>query len=231
MKTQTFFIGSNEEEGFLPVARLSKEADGYSFCYTNGRKEISYGNPLKYQFPDEIDVYKSKDLFRFFQNRLMSPKRPDYGRYMKSLGLTRSATPFEVWSVTAGKRMTDSFEVFPKLVKDISTGKIRCNFLLETRTREHGLSEGDELFFQKNKHKNGKPPTVVDSKGKFAGYTPLYLSIDLIQVLEEKDTKYKLAVKRVSTDYFDFVLVELEADLNGHKIMEGYLYQPIEVPN
>jgi len=52
-------------------------------------------------FPDLSEQYRSRRLFPFFENRIMSPLRPDYEDYLSALGLSRDeATPFEMLART-----------------------------------------------------------------------------------------------------------------------------------
>ncbi len=56
-------------------------------------------------FPDLSEQYRSRRLFPFFENRIMSPLRPDYEDYLSALGLSRDeATPFEMLARTGGGR-------------------------------------------------------------------------------------------------------------------------------
>lgn len=102
---------------FHEVATLRIPCDGdglYGFEYRRPLADAFVPFPA---FPDVDRAYESPTLFPFFQNRIMSPLRPDYDDYLAALGLTRDeATPFEMLSRTGGVRATDTVQVVPEPV-------------------------------------------------------------------------------------------------------------------
>jgi len=62
--------------------------------------------------------YRSMELFPLFRNRVIAHGRPDRAAYLQNLDLPEGAAPAEILSVNGGARVTDSFEVFPKLEQD-----------------------------------------------------------------------------------------------------------------
>ena len=80
-----------------------------------GTARVNY--PPLLSFPQLHRDYRSSALFYQFQNRVMKPNRPDFADHVQRLGLPESADPFEMLSVSGGYRVTDDYEVFPKLVK------------------------------------------------------------------------------------------------------------------
>lgn len=62
----------------------------------------------------------------------MSRGRPDFIDYLRQLDLVESADPIEILSVGGGTRATDSFEVFPKLVRQ-PDGSFLCRFFFMAR--------------------------------------------------------------------------------------------------
>lgn len=67
-------------------------------------------------FPDLTGEYvREGGLFSFFENRVMSARRPDFGQYADALGLTRAqADPVEILARSAGGRATDTVHVVPE---------------------------------------------------------------------------------------------------------------------
>ena len=68
-------------------------------------------------FPELDREYRSPELFALFRNRVMAKGRPDRMDYLSSLDLPEDASPSEILSVNGGTRVTDTYEVFPKLEK------------------------------------------------------------------------------------------------------------------
>lgn len=103
---------------FVPVARLASliTDDGsslFEFAYINHATGNHEFQPFL-SFPRLEHVYRSRDLFPMFQNRLMSPRRSDYGQHMEQLGLSLHVRdPLIILSRSGGRRMTDTLELFP----------------------------------------------------------------------------------------------------------------------
>ena len=139
MTTKTLFLAWQDRANtrqWFPVGRLDANLDcsEFRFRYINGAKraqeEVGF-SPLL-EFPELERDYRSSDLFPIFQNRIMTPRRPDFPEYLRSLDLAENADPIEILSANGGRRVTDSFEVFPELVKNEDGGFV-CRFFL------HGL--------------------------------------------------------------------------------------------
>ena len=90
------------------------------------------GFPLLIEFPKLKKAYRSSELFSLFQNRVMNPARPDFAEYLRNLDLTEGADPIEILATNGGSRVTDAYEVFPKIIKD-DDGSFACRFFLLSR--------------------------------------------------------------------------------------------------
>ena len=114
---------------WFPVGRLDIEPQVHRFRYIRGAKRAQEqgGFWTLAEFPDLYETYTSPQLFATFQNRVINPRRPDRERYLKHLALPTDADPYEIMAVSGGKRVTDSYEVFPKLVK-AQDGSFKCRF-------------------------------------------------------------------------------------------------------
>ena len=83
----------------------------------------------------------------------MNKKRPDFAEYLRSLDFTEEADPIEILSVNGGQRVTDAYEVFPKIQKDDS-GQFTCRFFLHgwrrvnqaAQERINRLRPGEKLY-------------------------------------------------------------------------------------
>ena len=135
MSTKTLFLAWQYKRGedrlWFPLGRLDIEPSLYRFRYTGGavraQQELNY--PPLLSFPQLHRDYRSSALFYQFQNRVMKPNRPDFADHVQRLDLPESADPFEMLSVSGGYRVTDDYEVFPKLVK-AKDGSFVCRFFL-----------------------------------------------------------------------------------------------------
>src|SRR3990167_8124861 len=142
---------------WFPVGRLSsdKAKGGYMFEYIHGALEaekLAGFRPLP-QFPEFERQYVSDTLFPLFQNRVFNANRRDFTDYVRTLGLDPShIDPMEILALTGGERQTDSFEVFPKLLKEVDNS-FTCRFFLHglrhvsesAQARVPSLCVGDEL--------------------------------------------------------------------------------------
>ena len=71
----------------VPIGRFSRTANGYSFVYTRAAAEKRDFRPLL-GLPDLHQRYDSQQIPAVFSQRVMSPSRSDYGKYLAMLGLS-----------------------------------------------------------------------------------------------------------------------------------------------
>ncbi len=96
-----------------PVGLLTWNGAAYGFAYLR-RATSEPGFRAFLGFPKFDCLYSSSTLFPLFAQRIMSPYRPDYGRYLQALDLQSSASPWEVLARSEGRREGDSVLVFPE---------------------------------------------------------------------------------------------------------------------
>ena len=98
-----------------PVGLLTKSvlngSESYRFVYLKASESLK-GFKYLPGLPDRHSVYRSEKLFPVFRNRQMPRRRPDYPRYVNSLGLDTESHPFEVMARNEGRKLTDRIEVF-----------------------------------------------------------------------------------------------------------------------
>ncbi len=95
------------------VGTLERGAAGYMFTYEPAARDVSGFTPFA-EFPDWDIEYRSDALFATFANRVMTPRREGYDRYVHSLGLASALPePFEVLARTLGTRATDHVQLLP----------------------------------------------------------------------------------------------------------------------
>ncbi len=136
MGEKTLFLAWQDRDAsreWFPVGRLDAGVENkrYRFRYIGGamRAKETAGFPLIISFPRINGDYKSTKLFPTFSNRVMRPGRPDFKDYLKLLALTEDSDPIDMMAVSGGRRVTDSYEVFPQIVKQ-PDGGFACRFFL-----------------------------------------------------------------------------------------------------
>lgn len=246
MSTNTLFLAWQDREAsrqWFPVGRLEADAENseYEFRYIAGvkcaQKEVGF-SPIV-GFPYLERAYRSSELFPIFQNRVLSPKRPDFADYLRALDLGDYADPMQMLAVNGGRRMTDSFEVFPKLVKN-DDGSFVCRFFLHgwrhasesARARINSLEPGELLYvaMELTNPRTGLAVQIQTTDYQMLGWAPRYLVGDLTAAMAESSGEYAASVVRVNpvpTPAQERVLVEMSSRWDKHEPMSGPDYQPL----
>ena len=217
---------AKRERRWFPVGRLDADADRsrYVFRYTHGANvaERESGFAPLYDFPSFETVYHSQRLFPLFENRVMNRSRKSFQEYLDHLAIDGSdPDPLEILAVDGGYRMTDSFEVFPKIEKR-SDGGFRCRFILHgsrhtsptARKRVDSLRAGEGLYVA-IELTNPATQLAVQIQTKdyhMIGWAPRYLVGDLVEAMAHAPSEYRARVVKASAGsllYRKSVLVEL----------------------
>lgn len=189
-----------------------------------------------HEFPSLETAYRSGVLFAFFRNRIIAPNRADRLHYLGNLDLDTDADPFEILSVNGGSRVTDSFEVFPKLEKS-GDGTFSCRFFLhgwryvseQARSRTDRLVQDEELdLVLDEKNPIDKPAIAIRARenegqdGVRIGWTPRYLIRDLAAVLSKAPNALRARVVRLNPQpapSTQRLLIELNGNWGAHTPM------------
>jgi hypothetical protein len=160
-----------------------------------------------YDFPDFNQNYESSELFPLFKNRVLAPGRPDFQEYLKLLNLPEYADPVEILSVDGGYRATDSFEVFPKIVRR-EDGTFLCRFFLhgwkytneQAQRTVESLHAGDTLHVAiELTNPAARAPVQIQTEDRHViGWAPNYLVTDLLRAIAETPLAYVAKVVRVN---------------------------------
>ena len=169
----------------------------------------------------------------------MSPRRPDFKDYLKSLALGPTADPTEVLWIDGGRRVTDFFEVFPKLVKG-EDGSFVCRFFLHgfrhtnpaAQTRIDSLEPGEPLHVSLELTNPTKQPAVqIQTLDYFMiGWAPHYFAHDLMVALAESAGEYQARVVRrnpVPHPSAQRLLIEMCSRWENHEPMSGEDFRPL----
>ena len=247
MSTKTLFLAWQDQDKrkkshpWFPVGRLDVEPSFYRFRYIGGakraEKEIGF-SPL-IDFPWLHRDYRSSELFPLFRNRVIAKGRPDRTDYLSYLDLSQNATPVEILSVNGGSRVTDAYEVFPKLEKD-ADGYFTCRFFLhswrhankEAQERIDYLKPEEELYVTLElTNPATKLAVQIQTKGYYMiGWTPRYLVSDLAMAMTEGPNDYTAKVVRVNpmpAPSSQRVLIEMRGRWKKHEPMSGKDFQPL----
>lgn len=183
--------------GIYPVARLrvTEDASGprFELRYIAGAREAQQrGGFVPFDSFPELDVvYVSRELFPFFQNRVMRPSRPDYAGYVTELGLSpATADPIALLGRSGGTRVTDRLEIYA--APQGQAGACTWHFLLRgvrhlppaAEERIARLEVGERLYVMRDVQNEHNPGALLlRSEDKVSlGYVPDLLVDDLARL-------------------------------------------------
>ena len=243
MKTLYLAWQDNDpSRAWFPVGQLDADIERplYRFRYIGGarRAQEKAGFPLLVEFPSLEEDYQSSELFPLFRNRVMNRKRPDFGDYLNSLDLSGESDPIEILAVNGGRRVTDSYEVFPKIEKD-NTGLFTCRFFLHgwrrinqaAQDRINLLKPGEELYLtlELTNPATGLALQIQTKDYHMIGWAPRYLVKDLsAEIAETPD--YSARVVRVNpptTSSMQSILIEMRGRWSKHRPMQSEDFRPL----
>ena len=211
---------------WFPVGRLdvNRDRSEYYFGYTRGAKTAAKQSgfvPL-YDFPEFEQRYTANYLFPLFQNRVMTRRRKSFHQYLELLGIDDPApAPFEILAVDGGYRVTDDFQVFPRIEKG-EDGAFRCRFFLhgwrhtttEAQKRIERLQPRERLSLAIELTNPSAPLAVQLQTVDYymIGWAPRYLVLDLVKAMAHTPGEYDARVVKVNppgTSLKQRVLIEL----------------------
>ena len=245
MNTQALFLAwqdTSSTRQWFPIGRLDADVENsdYYFRYTGGaeRAQREVGFPPTIDFPDFQKVYRSSELFPMFKNRVIAPGRPDRMDYLNNLDLNESANPIEILSVNGGRRVTDRFEVFPKIEKD-KEGSFRCRFFLhgwrhtsetaQERTKILKSNEKLGVTLELTNPATGLAVQIQTMDYHMIGWAPRYLVDDLALAMAENPGEYAAHVVQVNplpAPSKQRLLIELNGHCD-HEPMSGSDFKPL----
>ena len=228
---------------WFPVGRLDVERGDspYRFRYTQGaeRARNDANFPLPAEFPKIEEDYRSKHLFVSFGNRVIARGRPDREDHLHALDLEENADPIEILSVNEGRRVTDAYQVFPKLSKD-EEGKFICRFFLHgwryaspaAQERIGELEERKELrvAIELKNPASGRAVQIQTQDYHMIGWAPRWLVTDIAAAACETGECSRPAVVRVNPlppPSPQRVLVEMTGRWDSHEPMAGDDFVPL----
>ena len=244
MSPKTLFLAWQEKEKrqWFPVGRLDADVNGslYRFRYIGGAKRAAKDagfEPLL-DFPSLLKDYRSSELFPLFRNRVIAPGRSDRADYLTNLDLPEHADPVEILSVNGGSRVTDTYEVFPKLVKR-ADGSFTCRFFLHgwrhvnqaAQERIDRLTKDEKLYItlELTNPATALAVQIQTTDYHMIGWAPRYLVADLVKAMAESP-RYAAHVVRVNPQPAPSkqrVLIEMSGRWEAHKPMNNADFKPL----
>ena len=255
MITKTLFLAwqdkGEENRPWFPLGRLDIEPSLYRFRYSGGavraQQEVKF--PPLWDFPQLLEDYKSLELFPLFRNRVIAQGRPDRADYLGNLDLQENADPFEMLSVSGGYRVTDDYEVFPKLVKADDDGSFVCRFFLHgwrhtslhAQERLNALKPGEELYIalELANPVTGLAVQLQTMDYHMIGWTPRYIVSEMARAMAESpggevyncgSSSYAAHVVRVNpppSPMIQRVLIEMRCRWDKYVPMESEDFRPL----
>jgi len=228
---------------WFPVGRLDADLQrtDYRFRYIEGAEDArrEAGFRELFDFPSLREDYHSPALFPLFQNRILTKSRPDFEGYLRRLGLSSDEIdPLEMLAVDGGFRATDSFEVFPKIIRT-SDGTFRCRFFLhgwrhvsESAQRRIDDLRTDEPLLVSLELNNPASTLAIQLQTEdylMIGWAPCYLLNDLVKAMAEAGL-YEAKVVRLNpmpAPSKQRVLVELTGRWLNHEPMSSKEFKPL----
>ena len=245
MSDKTVFLAWQDKEHsreWFPIGRLDADVESHQYCFrytcgaTRARKTVGFV-PL-IEFPQLYERYQSSELFPLFKNRVIASRRPDRMDYLSTLALSENADPLEILSVNGGYRVTDAYEVFPKIEKHID-GSFTCRFFLHgwrhvslsAKERIHSLTENDELYvtLELTNPKTKLAVQIQTTDYHMIGWAPRYLVYDLVAAMAES-FNYSARVIRINPQPAPSkqrVLIEMNGRWGEHEPMASEDFQPL----
>lgn len=102
-----------DERLIEPIGVLEHDGHSYRFGYIRHALSVRDFRPLL-GFGDLYRRYDSDKLFPLFAQRVMDPRRPDYERYVRRLGLDEDSSPWEQIARSQGRRQGDTIQLLPE---------------------------------------------------------------------------------------------------------------------
>jgi hypothetical protein len=228
---------------WFPVGRLdiAPDSTGYRFTYINGAKRAAATAgfaPLP-DFPDWNRTYESRALFPLFNNRVMQSRRPDFPEYLRLLDLPEHSDPADILTVGGGRRLTDNFEVFPKLARK-PDGSFESRFFLhgwrhlnsDAQNRILRLTAGEGLYVTVElTNPVMKLAVQIQTEDYYViGWAPRYLVTELVQLLANSPNEYAANVVRLNpapAPIMQRLLIELKGRWPNYEPMSSPDFEPL----
>lgn len=195
---------------WFPIGMLTFDGEYYHFVYTYGVKKAQSQSEfhLVHSFPEINRIYHSVKIFPLFANRLMPSSRPDYPNYINWLNITKNEIDLmDILTRSNGKKVTDTFEVFPYPEKN-NNGNFQIHFFIRglrympQSSQEYiqDLKEGNQLFITQDcQNTYDSDALLLRTENKHnLGYCPQYFTQDILHLLKIDSQSVKVCVEKIN---------------------------------
>lgn len=233
-----------------PIGVLLKDARGYEFSYIRNAYNVKDFQGL-IGFPSFAEAYRSEALFPLFAQRAMDPRRPDFSRYVKKLGLPEDVTPWEQIATSGGRRAGDTLQLFP-FPEKVREGVWACSFLVhgirhipnrslrvahketwvsrdELDAALNNLSVGDPLRLVRNEGNPVNPEArlLVQAEGVPVGFLPNLLVEDIVRLGDENVSAFVQVINGPEAPWHMRLLARLECRASSEfQFFRGASWEP-----
>jgi hypothetical protein len=242
-----------DDRFIAPVGFLTWDSYGYRFTYIRNALSVKDFRPLV-GFENLQASYHSEDLFPLFAQRAMDPQRPDYQRYVKTLGLEGDPSPWEQIARSQGHREGDTIQLFPE--PTVRDAEAKCLFLVHGIRHAHKgtkilngikvrvtrdqvedaldkLRRGDKLAIipEPQNEKNPQAIVVMGTPQVPVGWVPDLLVEDLHRLMERADVTVTAEhVNGRDAPWHLRLLARLRAaPAHGYRFFTGERWEPLAV--
>ncbi len=198
-----------ESRALLHVGWLEFTGEEFVFSYTDDALTRAGFEPFT-AFPTFDQVYRSPDLFPFFEARIASAADSGFDAVIDALGLSKAqATPAELLARSASESPHDTIQVVPE-PEELPDGTLRRRFLVsgvrhvdEQRPERVGraverLAPGRELRLVPEPSNPAQPRALQLAAGRtVVGWVPTYL-LDEIHNYLAQDRRLTFEVERAN---------------------------------
>ena len=209
MKTLYVAWQIEASQEWVPVAQLTQNNGMFELRYTQGARRVPGFTGLG-RMNERDQVYRSKELFPFFANRIISKSRPEFHDYQRWLGLESEPldNPMAVLEVTGGLRATDSCELIPvpvyknsRITVDFFARGLRYQNLPSNLLQK--CKEGEKIYPESEPNNQADSNAIAlrsEHSGLMLGYLPRYFSKAVKQELLRKADDVQITLRRVNVD-------------------------------
>lgn len=194
---------------FVPIATLEHLVDGrYVFSYRPEARNNERFFPLT-EYPDTARSYVGASLPSFFANRVMSDRRPSYGRYLEWMGLDAvdaSDVPLELLARTGGGRATDTFHIVDLPTQNDHSFDSRffvsgLSHVDDIERTIEGIRAGDHFALRPDSEnvKNSDAVIIDTASGQQIGWVPDWLCGEVTK-LSRDGWSFEIVAERVNRD-------------------------------